>query len=76
MYFMSKLAYDKYNNVKVYFICPLGHEKFKIDNLRNNEKNLEMLKIIETTKEKLVMENAKKVFEDEEFDYYIEEETK
>jgi hypothetical protein len=74
MYFFSKILYDNYNKAKDYYICPLGTQKFKVENLKYNDKNLEMLKIIETTKEKLILENAKKVFEDDDYDYYVEEE--
>ena len=64
---------DKYKKLKVYYICPLGEEKFRVENLKNNEKNVEMLKIIETTREKLILENTKKFYEDDEYDYYIDE---
>ncbi len=74
MYFSSKFIYDKYNSMKVYYSCPLGVEKFKVDSLKNNEKNLEMMKIIETTKERLIIEKTKKIYEDDEYDYYVEEE--
>ena len=60
--------------MKVYYSCPLGVEKFKVDGLRNNEKNLEMLKIIEITKERLIKEKTMKIYEDDEYDYYIQEE--
>lgn len=71
---MSKIILDKYRKLKIHYLCPLGDEKFRVDNLKNNEKNLEMLNIIETTKEKLILENAKKIYEDDEYDYYIEDE--
>jgi hypothetical protein len=79
-FFLSKNAYDYYNNIiKVKYSCPLGQEKFEVDKLKFSDKNMKMLNFIEKTKEELIRENlslGKKVAEDDEYEYYIEEEDK
>ena len=54
--------------------CPLGVEKFTVDNLKYNENNLKMIEFIESTKEDIIKENTRKIAEDDEYEYYIEEE--
>ena len=34
-----------------------------------------MLNIIETTKEKIILENSKKIHEDDEYEYYVEDDS-
>jgi hypothetical protein len=79
-FFLSKYAYDYYKNIlKVKFTCPLGHEKFEVDKLKFSEKNMKMLNFIEKTKEELLngeLASSKKVAEDDEYEYFIEEERK
>ena len=75
LFFMSKYAWDYYrNHLRIKYICPLGEDKFEVDKLKFMEKNISLLNFIETTKEQLLAENTKKIAEDEEYEYYIEEE--
>lgn len=52
--------------------CPLGEEKFSVDNLKYNENNLKMIEFIETTKEEIIRENTSKIAEDDEYEYFVE----
>ena len=52
--------------------CPLGEEKFSVDNLKYNENNLKMIEFIEITKEDIIKENTSKIAEDDEYEYYVE----
>jgi len=55
------------------YVCPLGVDKFEVDKFKYNKKNLEMIEFIEVTKENLIKENKQKLFEDDEFEYFIDE---
>lgn len=74
LFFSSKYVYDYYSKyLKVKFICPLGKEKFGVDNLKFNESNLKMLEFIETTREELLdHQNKNKIAEDDEYEYFVE----
>ena len=62
---------EYYNNkIKPKYACPLGTQKHEIDNLKYKEENLKMLDFIETTK---AADNTKKIAEDDEYEYYVEE---
>lgn len=80
LFFISKFVYTYYHNYfKVKFICPLGQDKFEIDELKYSENNMRLLNFIEKTKEELLKEglmNSKKIAEDDEYEYYVEEESK
>lgn len=74
LFFASKYFIDYYKNTMMYYNCPLGEEKFSVDNLKYNEKNLNLIEFIETTKEDIIKENTHKVAEDDEYEYYTEDE--
>lgn len=75
IFFLSKYAWDYYrDNLRVKYFCPLGEEKFEVDKLKFTNKNVELLKFIETTKEEIMSEKTKKIAEDDEYEYYVEEE--
>lgn len=54
--------------------CPLGQDKFSVDNLKYDEKNLKMLQFIEITKEEIIRENTSKIAEDDEYEYFVDNE--
>jgi hypothetical protein len=73
LFFLSKYGYDYYNNyLRSKFFCPLGEGKFEVDSLKFSEKNMKMLNFIETTREEIMKENTKKIAEDDEYEYYVE----
>mgnify|MGYP000889734435 FL=1 len=74
MFFASKYLIDYYKNIMMYYNCPLGEEKFSVDNLKYNEKTLNLIDFIETTKEDIIKENTHKIAEDDEYEYYTEDE--
>ncbi len=55
------------------YICPLGAEKYVVDKFKYHKKNIEMIEYIEITKENLIKENKKKLGEDDEYEYYVDE---
>ena len=72
---MSLIAYYQYQKIKrKYFSCPLGESKFDIDQLKNHDENIQMLELIEKTREELIKSSSSKIHEDDEYEYYIEEE--
>lgn len=72
MFFSSKYILDFYNSkVKVNYACPLGEDKFNVDELKYNENNLKMLEFIDTSREILDGESTKKIAEDDEYEYYV-----
>jgi hypothetical protein len=58
--------------VKNYYVCPLGTDKFGVDQLKYSEENLKMLHFIEVTKEKILNSHTTKIAEDDEFEYYVD----
>jgi hypothetical protein len=73
LFFLSKYVYDYYkNNLLTKYFCPLGEDKFEVDHLKFSEKNMKMLNFIETTREEIIKENTKKIAEDDEYEYYVE----
>jgi len=58
--------------MRMQYICPLGDSKFEVDQLKFSEKNLNLLNFIETTKEEIKSQNIKKIAEDDEYEYYVE----
>lgn len=74
IFFFSKYIFDYYKKLKQYYYCPLGEEKFNIDELKFKEDNLKLLKIIELEHEEADLMNKSKIAEDEEYEYYVEEE--
>ena len=73
-FFASKYLIDYYRNIMMYYNCPLGEEKFSIDNLKYNNNNLNLIEFIEITKENIIKENTHKIAEDDEYEYYTEDE--
>jgi hypothetical protein len=73
VFFFSKYAWDFYrNNLRANYICPLGEEKHDVDKLKFTEKNISLLNFIEITKEEILKEKTKKIAEDDEYEYFIE----
>lgn len=72
LFFLSKYAIDLYKDVMMNYNCPLGEEKFSVDNLKYNENNLKLIEFIETTKEDIIKENTSKIAEDDEYEYFVE----
>ncbi len=71
LFFFSKNFIEYYyNKIKPKYSCPLGTQKHEIDSLKYKEENLKMLDFIEASKAK---ENTKKIAEDDEYEYYVEE---
>ncbi len=70
MFFFSFNLIEVYNKLKAKYYCPLGEQKHEIDNIKYKEENLKMLQIVETNEAK---EGTKKIAEDDEYDYYVEE---
>ena len=58
----------------MYYVCPLGEDKFNVDKIKYDKKNIEMINYIETTKENILKENKQKLGEDDDYEYYIDEE--
>ena len=63
----SNGLYQQYKKVSMVYYCPLGEEKFNVDEIKYRTENLEL---IDNLKDK----NAKKIAEDDEFEYYEVEE--
>ena len=72
LFFMSYYFYEFYKKMRMQYICPLGDSKFEVDQLKFSEKNLNLLNFIETTKEEIKSQNIKKIAEDDEYEYYVE----
>jgi hypothetical protein len=65
-FFFSKYLYDYYRKIKLNYYCPLGEDKFSVDELKFKEDNLKLLKIIELeNKEDLGAKT--KIAEDDEY---------
>lgn len=73
-FYLSPNLLGLFNVWKSDYFCPLGESKYEIFDLKNNEKNLKLIEFIESTKDNL--SNAKKIAEDDEYEYFTVDETK
>jgi hypothetical protein len=71
-FFVSYYLYEFYKRMRMQYICPLGDSKFEVDQLKFSEQNLNLLNFIETTKEEIKSQNIKKIAEDDDYEYYVE----
>ena len=72
IYFISSHT-DYLIKLKNNYFCPLGEEKYSINDLKEHKTNLELLKVIEIQRDNL-NKQSKKVAEDDEYEYFVLEE--
>ncbi len=70
VFFVSYYIRNKYKILRMKYYCPLGEDKFSVDKLKFSDQNISLLNFIEITKEE--MRNTKKIAEDDEYEYYVE----
>lgn len=71
--FIVILRIDNIKEFISYYYCPLGNNKHKINDLKTNEKNLKLIKMIEL-KDNDIVKNINclnRIAEDNDYEYYV-----